>query len=98
MAVTEVKLPTGKIELTVAKETNAEMREQFARMMHDLGMDKQLPKQRLTADQQASLDELRRLGGAGTHEEDIVHEGARFVLPANLTTEQALHTLRQKVE
>lgn len=96
-----------KIESSEASEQSGQpiagnTRAEIARVLHDLGGDvaeikKQLPQKKLTADQQQSLDELRKLGGQGTHEEDIVHEGTRFVLPANLTTDQALTTLKHKV-
>ncbi len=74
-------------------------RAEMARVLHDLqDIKKQLPQQHLTEEQQSTLDELRKLGGEGTHEEDIVHEGTRFILPANLTTQQALTTLEQKIK
>ena len=47
---------------------------------------------------QAILTTLRELGGKGVSEEDIVHEGTRFILPAKLTNEQSVEFLQKKIK
>lgn len=48
--------------------------------------------------QKEVLANLRVLGGKGIKDEDIIHEGTKFILPSNMTTAQAMRNLAKMVE
>lgn len=48
--------------------------------------------------QKEVLQNLRLLGGKGIKDEDIIHEGTKFILPQTMTTAVALKNLQAMVE